>query len=172
MTPTSNDNDVLDDIDRAILHLLQHDARHTTAVEIGDCLGVSDGTVRNRIENLEKEGIIKGYKPVIDYPESGYGYIVRYTCSSDIVGRTEKAEEALEITGVTTVVELMSGHENLEIHGVGQTRDDISRISEELDAIGLDIHSETLVQDYHFQTANYVTTEGKYKDKLKSANKT
>lgn len=42
----------LDNIDRAILQLLQREARHSTAVEMAEYLDVSDGTVRNRIENL------------------------------------------------------------------------------------------------------------------------
>lgn len=48
----------LDEVDRGILYLLQKDARHNTNKEIGDAVGVSPGTVRNRIENLEEAGVI------------------------------------------------------------------------------------------------------------------
>jgi DNA-binding Lrp family transcriptional regulator len=48
----------LDDVDRGILQLLQRDTRNATAVEMGAQIGVSDGTVRNRIAKLEREGII------------------------------------------------------------------------------------------------------------------
>lgn len=45
----------LDNVDRGILHLLQLDARNTTAQEIGDKTGVSPSTVRNRIDrNLQR----------------------------------------------------------------------------------------------------------------------
>ncbi|ELZ18439.1 AsnC family transcriptional regulator [Haloterrigena salina JCM 13891] len=41
----------LDETDRKILQRLQRDARNKIAVEIGEQIGVSDGTVRNRIRN-------------------------------------------------------------------------------------------------------------------------
>ena len=60
----------LDDVDRSILYLLQQDARNSTAQEIADTTGVSASTVRNRIDHLEDDGIIKGYHPEIDYEEA------------------------------------------------------------------------------------------------------
>lgn len=53
----------LNDVDRAILQLLQRDARHLTAVDIAEKVGVSDGTVRNRIRALEERDIIEGHRP-------------------------------------------------------------------------------------------------------------
>lgn len=57
----------LDNVDRGILHLLQVDARNTTAKEIAEKTGVAASTVRNRIEQLEANGVITGYHPKIDY---------------------------------------------------------------------------------------------------------
>ena len=56
----------LDDVDRTILHALQEEARTTTAEEMGGEAGVSASTIRNRIEKLEKNGIIRGYHPHIN----------------------------------------------------------------------------------------------------------
>lgn len=53
----------IDDVDRDILQLLQRDARNTTAVEMGEAVGVSDATVRNRIGALEDRGIVEGSVP-------------------------------------------------------------------------------------------------------------
>ncbi|MFB6361990.1 MAG: Lrp/AsnC family transcriptional regulator, partial [Halobacteriales archaeon] len=53
--------DGVDDVDRAILHALQEDARHTSSSDIAERTGTADSTVRKRIQRLESEGIIKGY---------------------------------------------------------------------------------------------------------------
>lgn len=69
----------LDNVDRGILHLLQLDARHTTVQEIGDKTEVSPCTVRNRIEQLETDGVITGYKPTIDYESANLPLQGTYT---------------------------------------------------------------------------------------------
>ena len=57
----------LDEVDRSILYLLQEDARGTSAEAMADKVGVSASTIRNRIDQLEDDGIIRGYHPEIDY---------------------------------------------------------------------------------------------------------
>lgn len=42
----------LDEVDRAILQLLQRVARNLTAVDIAEMVGVTDGPVRNRLGSL------------------------------------------------------------------------------------------------------------------------
>lgn len=64
--------DVLDETDRGILYLLQQNARETTAAEIAEAVGVSAGTVRNRIDRLEEQGVLEGYIPDIDYETAGF----------------------------------------------------------------------------------------------------
>lgn len=56
----------LDEVDRGILYVLQQDARNTTISEIASEVDVSASTVRNRIDDMEAEGIIEGYYPKID----------------------------------------------------------------------------------------------------------
>ncbi len=50
----------MDDLDREILDVLRRDAR-TPYTEIADDLGVSEGTVRNRVERMTSEGIIERF---------------------------------------------------------------------------------------------------------------
>lgn len=57
----------LDNVDRGILHLLQVDARNTTAREIADKTGVSPSTIRDRIDQSEADGVLTGYHPLIDH---------------------------------------------------------------------------------------------------------
>ena len=61
----------LDDIDRNILRILQEDARKSYR-EIQNDLGISIGTIHNRISKLKKKGVISGYTLKLDNAELGY----------------------------------------------------------------------------------------------------
>ncbi|WP_324758942.1 Lrp/AsnC family transcriptional regulator [Haloarcula sp. GH36] len=50
----------MDELDREILSILRKDAR-TPYTEIADAVGTSEGTVRNRVEQLVDEGIIERF---------------------------------------------------------------------------------------------------------------
>jgi len=50
----------MDELDREILSILRRDAR-TPYTEIADRVGTSEGTVRNRVERLDEEGIIERF---------------------------------------------------------------------------------------------------------------
>ncbi len=55
----------LDDIDRAILKILQKDAK-TVAKSIAEELGLTKTPVYERIKRLEKEGFIKNYVAILN----------------------------------------------------------------------------------------------------------
>lgn len=50
----------MDDLDREILAILRRDAR-TPYTEIADRVGTSEGTVRNRVEQLVEDGVIERF---------------------------------------------------------------------------------------------------------------
>ena len=50
----------MDDLDREILAILRRDAR-TPYTEIAEEVGTSEGTVRNRVEQLNEEGVIERF---------------------------------------------------------------------------------------------------------------
>lgn len=63
-------NKVLDDLNRSILKELVQDARISTT-EIGRRVGLSAPAVADRIQKMEKQGFIKGYRTVIDFDKVG-----------------------------------------------------------------------------------------------------
>lgn len=82
----------LDDVDRSILYLIQQNARNKTAQEIADQVGVSASTVRNRIDDLEADGIIRGYHPEIDYEAANLPLQVTFVVSVPPTGISEYSE--------------------------------------------------------------------------------
>lgn len=149
----------LDEVDRAILQLLQRDARHLTAVDIAERVGVSDGTVRNRIADLEQRDIVEGYTPLVNYENAGYQLQVRFTCTARIVAREQLAREALDIRGVVEIRELMTGRENVEITVVAPRNEDVTRIAIALDELGFDVEREELIRHRYIRPFNHFGTE-------------
>jgi Lrp/AsnC family transcriptional regulator for asnA, asnC and gidA len=66
-----NNVETLDTVDRKILNMLQSDARVSFAL-IGAEAGVSEATVRYRVKQLEKAGIIKNYTALLDSGKVGW----------------------------------------------------------------------------------------------------
>ncbi len=62
----------LDDTDRAILRILQRDAR-TPFSEIARRIDMSSATVHDRVGRLEDEGVIEGYHASVNPKSVGYG---------------------------------------------------------------------------------------------------
>ncbi len=137
----------MDDLDRRIVHALQSDARKTSASDIADEAGVSASTVRNRIRNLEEQGILSGYTPEVNYEEAGYQLLTLIVCTAPIPDREELAREALEVPGVVAVREIMTGTENVHVEAIGTDGDDLSRIGQDLNALGLEIVDEDLIRN-------------------------
>ena len=63
-------NKVLDDLNRSILKELCQDARVSTT-EIGRRVGLSAPAVADRIQKMEKQGFIKGYRTIVDFDKVG-----------------------------------------------------------------------------------------------------
>ena len=140
-------NAPIDDLDRRIIHGLQHDARHTSASEIAESLAVSARTVRNRIHKLEDAGVIRGYDVDVDYEAAGYQLHTLIVCTAPIHQREETARRALGVEGVVAIREVMTGADNVHVEVVGTDSNDLSRIGRDLNEIGLEVVDEDLIRN-------------------------
>jgi len=140
----------VDEIDKRILYYFALDARNTPTSDIAEETGVTPATIRNRIDQLEKQGILRGYFADIDY-KSIEGYVTyQFMCTAPIPDRPKLAQAAREVSGVITVRELMAGSENLMITVVGGDTDDVNQIAGELADLGLEIEDESVIEgEYH-----------------------
>lgn len=137
----------IDDLDRYIIYALQQDARHTSGGDIAKERGVSASTVRNRISKLESNGIIRGSHLDVDYEAMGYQLYTIIFCTAPIPDREQLAKQALDVDGVVSVREIMTGDENVHITAVGRDSDDLSRIGRELSALGFEIAEEEIIRN-------------------------
>ncbi len=136
----------LDEIDREIVHALMADARNTTATTIAEGLNVSDGTVRNRIDRLEEEGVIQGYTTTVDFERAGGRLTSVYMCTVPAAERERLALAAESIPGVINVRVLMAGRRDLQVVAVGEDTEDLRDIARSLSELDIQIEDEELVQ--------------------------
>lgn len=92
----------LDETDRAILRILQEDAR-TPFSEVARRIDMSSATVHDRVGRMEEAGVIQGYHAAVDPKAVGYG-------TSALVGLTveqgheeETLRQLRELDGVQEV---------------------------------------------------------------------
>jgi len=92
----------LDETDRAILRILQEDAR-TPFSEVARRIDMSSATVHDRVNRMEEAGVIEGYHASIDPKAVGYG-VSAFVGLRVEQGREEDALERLrEIDGVREI---------------------------------------------------------------------
>ena len=101
-------SDVLDEVDRAILRILVHDGR-TPAAQIAEEIGLSRPSVSERIEKLERGGIIRGITAVVDPAALGRS-ITAFISARHSGPMPPKVERAFR--------SLVSRDEILEVHAV------------------------------------------------------
>jgi DNA-binding Lrp family transcriptional regulator len=140
----------LDELDRYILYVLQQDAREASSRAIAERMDVSPSTVRKRIDRLESEGVIRGYRAEVDYGRAGYQLRLQIVCTAPIPERGELASDALEVPGVVGVREVATGEDNVLVAVVAVDNDDLTRIASELAELGLEVADEQLVRDEQF----------------------
>jgi len=119
---------MVDEIDMKILEILKENAR-TTYVDIGKALGLSEGTVRNRIQSLTDSGVIKRFTVEVSL---GVGVRALIMISvdpqkptleiSDKVLKLPGVEKIYEVTGEYDVVTVVSSS---SIEGLNQTIEEI-----------------------------------------------
>lgn len=93
----------IDETDRAILRILQSDARESF-IEIARTLGVSGGTVHARVGRMKELGLIKGSALLVDYARLGYSVeafiglkLVRAHDCGTLMAKLETLPEVLEV---------------------------------------------------------------------------
>ena len=83
----------LDDINTRILRILQMDGRISN-LDLASRAGLSPSACLRRVQELEREGVIKGYRAVIDPAKVGVGFVAYVTVGLN--SHTKAAQVAFE----------------------------------------------------------------------------
>jgi DNA-binding Lrp family transcriptional regulator len=67
-----------DEIDHKILRALMDDARQSN-LQLSDKVGLSPSACLRRVQELERSGVIKGYRAVLDSGKLGVGFLAYVT---------------------------------------------------------------------------------------------
>ena len=85
--------------DQKLISLLQEDARRSTT-SLAQALGVSRATVQNRLQRLEREGVIRGYTLVLgeDYEHGQVSASVLIKVQQKLTARTTRELKSMPET--------------------------------------------------------------------------
>ncbi|WP_435196496.1 HTH-type transcriptional regulator Lrp [Natronomonas sp. EA1] len=95
-----------ENLDEKLVNALLNDGRASLR-SLAEQLGVSVTTVSNHLSDLEDQGIIKGYTPIVDYGELGYDVtaIIQLKCEGsalpDITERLREHKQMVSVYEVT-----------------------------------------------------------------------
>ena len=135
----------IDELDRSILNLLMEDAR-TPYLEIARSCKVSGATVHLRIQKLEKMGIIRGSRLIIDPTKLGIGicaflgiYLDRGSHFKEVVEQLKAVQEIVEChytTGIYSIFAKIYCRDTAHLREV---------LNDKIQAIGAVERTETLI---------------------------
>ncbi len=136
-----------------LLKLLQKNAKYTNA-DLAVMLGISETEVAAQIESLEKEGLIRGYKAVIDWEKLDTSYVsalieLKVSPQADY-GFEEIAKRVMKYPEVESVY-LMSGGFDLCVMVKSKTFQEVAMfVAKELSTIDAVVSTAT-----HFVLRRY-----------------
>lgn len=137
----------LDTIDKQIIFELMSDARNNSTPTIAERIGVAPGTVRNRIEQLEREEILEGYHAHVNFERTESRLTTLFLCNVPFAERETIARAAYEIPGVVNIRIMMGGRRSFHVLAVGENTSDLRRIGTTLSELGVEIEDEMLVEN-------------------------
>ncbi|MGH1539435.1 MAG: Lrp/AsnC family transcriptional regulator [Arenicella sp.] len=76
-----------------ILHELSHDGRISNA-DLAERVGISASTCLRRVQELEKKGVIKGYRAILDRESMGTSFVAYITVG--LSDHSKASQEAFE----------------------------------------------------------------------------
>lgn len=124
----------IDDINRRILRILEKDGRISNS-DLADKVGLSASACLRRVQDLERRGVIRGYKAVLDRSALGGGFTV--IVAVGLSEHQKKDQEAFEKA-------MASAPEVLECHNVAGSIEYLLRVEVSDLAAYKQFHTEVL----------------------------
>jgi len=155
-----------DAIDAQILSDLFLNARNHSPPDTATRVDVTPGTIRNRIDKLESNGVIESYETRIDYQLLGF-LPVLFVCTI-LPGEYESiSQEVGQLPAVTRTRIIHSGSHNFHIVAIANCQNQITDIQNNLIEFDIEIESVSLISSEEtFQFSEFGSTEEDTHDKL------
>lgn len=131
--------------DEKILEILKTNAR-ATCKEISKRTGLPITTVHNRIKKMEKDGIIKGYRVILDQKKRGYGLTAFILLKLNLgtlpkeggIAAQDKVTKSIgEILGVEEV-HVVTGEGDVLLKARAKDIEDLNRITANISIMGVE----------------------------------
>ena len=122
---------MVDEIDERIISLLKENSR-MTYVEIGNKIGLSEGTVRNRVQSLVNSGVIRQFTVEVT-PSMNVRALVMISVTPN-VPTLAISKEVQKLTGIERIYEVTGDYDIVRvfssptIEGINQSIEDIRKI--------------------------------------------
>ena len=136
----------IDELDAKLLRLISDKAR-MPLLEIAQTIKTSPQVVKNRIKKLTKEGIIQGYRALIDVSFLGYRYYKTYINLTNTERIKELEEFCLQHPNILNINRTIGG-KDFEIELQAKSFDEFENIMGELR-----IQFAGMIDDYEFVIA-------------------
>ena len=124
----------MDKIDKKILHILQHDGRKSIK-DIASEVFLSSPAVSARIEKLEKDGIITGYRAEVDMEKLGY-YITAFVDVAMEPAKKPKFYKYIEAVPNVLECSCVTGEHTMHMKTAFHTTSDLDEFIMELQHYG------------------------------------
>lgn len=125
----------IDAVDRKLLRALQADSRKSVQA-LGDMVGLSASACHRRLKALEENGLIEGYRAVLNARELGYS--MQFFIEVGLTSQSEAVLEAFEaaVQDIPEVLEchLMAGHSDYILRVACRDHEDFERLHRRLSA--------------------------------------
>jgi Lrp/AsnC family transcriptional regulator, leucine-responsive regulatory protein len=134
----------LDDVDRRIVDLLRQDGRRS-ASEIGRTVNLSPAAAKRRIDRLERNGTIVGYKAVVD--PSTLGEQIEAFIELRFAGTTQVDDIEATVAGLPEVVEAFTtaGDPDALVRARARDLDHLKRVVDRIRRTGKVTGTKTLI---------------------------
>jgi Lrp/AsnC family transcriptional regulator, regulator for asnA, asnC and gidA len=134
---------MIDDLDKKIIMELDGDARRSYT-ELAKVLKVSEGTIRNRVKNLQKRNIIK-LEPVINPYALGYNFITMMALEVKVSDLPTVAEMLAKMSNVYYLAFVTGRYDVIAIILSKSTQELSDFIKDNISDVPGIVRSETLV---------------------------
>ena len=134
----------LDEVDRRIVDLLLQDGRRS-ASEIGRTVNLSPAAAKRRIDRLERNGTIVGYKAVVD--PSTLGEQIEAFIELRFAGATQVDDIEATVAGLPEVVEAFTtaGDPDALVRARARDLDHLKRVIDRIRRTGKVTGTKTLI---------------------------